>query len=113
MLRHLRSEHTRLVVTDLIVAELHLHLLHGFGPQQAAKHVEALVSDPWVEETFVDRDLQTRALVEWIHRFEDQEFTLTDAVSFALMNTAGITTAFTFDVHFKIAGFRTVPADRW
>ena len=61
----------------------------------------------------MDRDLQTRALVEWIHRFEDQEFTLNDAVSFAVMNTAGITTAFTFDVHFKIAGFRTVPADGW
>ncbi len=99
-----------MVVTDLIVAELHLHLLHGFGPQRAAQHVNVLVSDPWVEEIFVDRDLQTRAMDEWIRRFEDQEFTLTDAVSFAVMNTSGITTAFTFDAHLNIAGFHMVPA---
>ena len=52
----------------------------------------------------------------WSSGFTDlkiKEFTLADAVSFAVMNTAGITTAFTFDDHFKIAGFRTVPEDGW
>ncbi len=109
VLRELRAERARLVITDLILAELHLHLLHGFGSERAAEHVEAVVSDPLVDEVFVDRDLQSAALADWLRQFEDQDFTLTDAVSFAAMRKRRLTTAFTFDRHFKIAGFATLP----
>ena len=108
-LLELRSDRARLVVTDLIIAELHLHLLRGFGPDRAATHVKAIVSDPLVEEIFVSRDLQTEALEEWIGRFEDQTFTLTDAVSFAVMEEERIETAFTFDADFQVAGFAICP----
>lgn len=111
ILRQLRSERTRLVVTDLVLAELHLHLLHGFGCHRAAQHAEAIVSDPLVEEIFVDRELQTAAFDNWIHRFDDQDFTFTDAVSFAVMEAGRMATAFTFDVHFSVAGFRMLPGD--
>jgi uncharacterized protein len=107
-LRALRAERVRLVVTDLILAELHLHLLHGFGPHAAAAHVLALVDDPGIEQVFCDRDLERAALAAWIHRFPDQAFSLTDAVSFAVMRARGIGAAFTFDRHFRVAGFETV-----
>jgi predicted nucleic acid-binding protein len=107
-LRGLRAERARLVVTDLILAELHLHLLHGFGPGTAAAHVLALVDDPGVEQVFCDRSLERAALADWIHRFPDQAFRLTDAVSFAVMRARGIGAAFTFDRHFRAAGFETV-----
>ena len=108
LLRRLRAERVRLVVTDLILAELHLHLLYGFGPGPAASHTLAIVEDPAIEQVFCDRDLEHAALEDWIHRFADQAFTLTDAVSFAAMRAHGIPAAFTFDRHFRIAGFETV-----
>jgi predicted nucleic acid-binding protein len=108
-LKQLRVERARLVVTDLILAEVHLHLLHGFGPARAVAHIEAVVGDPLVEEIFVDQDLQAGAIADWIHGFSDQAFTLTDAVSFAVMRSHRIVTAFTFDPDFGAAGFQTMP----
>ena len=109
VLRRLRAERARLVVTDLIAAELHLHLLHGFGPGAAAAHVRTLVEDPGIEQVFCDPAIQRAALDDWVHRFADQAFTLTDAVSFAVMRARGIVTACTFDRHFRVAGFDTIP----
>jgi predicted nucleic acid-binding protein len=109
-LRQLRAERTRLVVTDLIVAELHRHLLYALGPVAAAAHLETLLSDALIDQLFVNERLQASAFVDWIHRFPDQAFTLTDAVSFATMRAHDVAAAFTYDGHFAIAGFRTVGA---
>ena len=98
------------MVTDLILAELHLHLLHTMGPARAAEHLETLLADPLTDEVFTDRALQAAAFSDWIHRFGNQAFTLTDAVSFAAMRSHGITVAFTFDRDFVIAGFQTLPS---
>lgn len=111
-LRRLRVARSRMVVTDLILAELHLHLLYGLGPGRAADALEVLKSDPLIEEVLVDRELQGAALADWIRRFEDQAFSLTDAVSFALMTARRMPAAFTFDRHFTVAGFRTLPKVR-
>lgn len=108
-LRQLRAERAQLFVTNLILAELHLHLVRGLGPSRAAGHLEALKSDALVEEVFADRDLQASALGDWIRKFDDQLFTLTDAVSFAVMRARRVSAAFTFDRHFSVAGFSTLP----
>jgi uncharacterized protein len=111
-LRRLRAERARLVVTDLILAEVHLHLLYGLGPVRAAEHLRTLKADPLIEEVHVDAGLQAAAMEDWIRRFSDQPFTFTDAVSFALMRREGIYAAFTFDRHFSIAGFAMQPRER-
>lgn len=108
-LRRLRSERARLVVTDLILAELHLHLVRGLGPRRAAEYLETMTADPLVEEVFTDRDIQSAAIADWLRRFSDQPFTLTDAVSFATMRARRIAAAFTFDHHFTVAGFARLP----
>jgi uncharacterized protein len=108
-LRRLRSARIRLVVTDLILAELHLHLLYGLGQVRAAHHLGTLLSDPLVEVVHGDAALQRAALEEWIRRYDDQPFTLADATSFAVMRRLGIGNAFTFDRHFGIAGFTMLP----
>lgn len=108
-LRRLRQERTRLVVTDLILGELHLHLVRGLGPRRAAEHLETLIADPLVEEVFTDAELQAAAVAQWLRRYSDQPFTLTDAVSFAAMRARGVAKAFTFDDHFTVAGFERVP----
>lgn len=108
--RHLRGRRTELVVTNLILAELHVHLLRVLGPRGAADYLERVKSDPVVTEIYANEDLQKIALGDWIRRFQDQSFTLTDAVSFAVMRARRIREAFSFDRHFEVAGFRRVPA---
>ncbi|MEE8116964.1 MAG: PIN domain-containing protein [Gemmatimonadales bacterium] len=106
----LRAERARLIVTDLILAELHLHLLHAIGPIRAAEHLETLLADPLIDEVFADKAVQAAAFADWIQRYCDQAFTLTDAVSFAIMRARGMDVAFTFDRNFAIAGFSVVPS---
>jgi predicted nucleic acid-binding protein len=110
-LRRLRGLRIPLVVTDLILAEVHLHLLHGVGSRRAADHLATLTFDPLIEEVFVDRSLQSAAMEDWLRRFDDQPFTLADAVSFAVMRKEKIRSAFTFDRHFSIAGFESLPLE--
>ena len=107
-LRRLRTDRARLVVTDPILAELHLHLLHAIGSVRAAEYLQTLLADPLTDEVFVDKAVQAAAFADWIRRYPDQAFTLTDAMSFATMRAHGMDAAFTFDRHFAIAGFRTV-----
>lgn len=107
-LRQLRAARARLVVTNLILAELHRHLLYALGPVGAALHVETLLGDPLIDVVFADEALQRAAFMDWIHPYSDQSFTLTDAVSFAALRSESMEVAFTFDRHFAVAGFRTI-----
>jgi predicted nucleic acid-binding protein len=108
-LRSFREQRTELVVTDLILAELHLHLLRGFGPAVAREYLGVIKSDPLVTEVYTDAALQRSAVSDWLERFADQPFSFTDAVSFAVMAGRDMETAFTFDEHFSVAGFQIVP----
>jgi predicted nucleic acid-binding protein len=108
-LRRLREARTQLIVTDLILAETHLHLLYALGPTRAVEYLETLKADPAIEEVHASSPLQTAAISQWMRRFSDQAFTLTDAISFAVMRDRGTDVAFTFDQHFRVAGFRILP----
>jgi predicted nucleic acid-binding protein len=45
------------------------------------------------------------AIDQWMMRFTDQSFSLTDAVTFELMRVERVSSAFAFDEHFVVAGF--------
>jgi predicted nucleic acid-binding protein len=49
------------------------------------------------------------AALDWFEKFADQKVNFTDCVSFALMQAFRIQRAFTFDRHFRLAGFEAVP----
>ncbi len=49
---------------------------------------------------------------EIIERYDDKEFSLTDAISFAVMERLRIGSAFTFDRHFAQYGFAVLEAGR-
>jgi len=46
-----------------------------------------------------------------LERFSDHAFSFVDATSFALMRQERLRHAFAFDVHFRTAGFPTIPGD--
>jgi len=100
---------TLLVTTDLILAEVHILLRRRLGHEAAVRFLDSANASPHIEIVFTTSDLEVRAK-EWLRRFADQDFSLTDAVSFALMGDRGIGTAFALDAHFVIAGFTVVPA---
>jgi len=43
-----------------------------------------------------------------MRKYADKEISFTDCVSFAIMRRVGIRTAFTFDRHFRDAGFQII-----
>ena len=102
---------SRLVTTNLIVAETHALLLRRANARAGLTFLREVRRPPNIL-VWSDSDLELRAEREWIERYADQDFTLTDAVSFAVMRERGITRALTLDRHFAAAGFSMVPATR-
>ena len=50
-------------------------------------------------------EFEAAAEANWLTRYDDQDLSLTDAVSLAVMTERGITEALTLDRHFATAGF--------
>jgi predicted nucleic acid-binding protein len=95
----------RFVGSVLVLAELHGHLLHRRGPRPARSVLEALLEDPAYVWHDVSAQLMAQAVTDWVARFADQDFSLTDAVSFALMRAEKVKVAFAYDDDFRTAGF--------
>ncbi|MQA89184.1 MAG: hypothetical protein GEU90_02955 [Gemmatimonas sp.] len=95
----------RWVGTTLVLSEFHGHLLQRRDPRSACSLLAALLGDPAYEWLDASTELVNEAIAQWIERFGDQKFSLTDAVSFEVMRQLRLTKAFAFDKHFVIAGF--------
>lgn len=95
----------RWVATTLVLAELHGHLLRRIEPQAARRVLDALLGDPAFEWHDCTADTVRGAIERWIAGFSDQRFSLTDAVTFELMRSERLTSAFAFDRDFATAGF--------
>ncbi|MGI9861835.1 hypothetical protein SDD30_10705 [Moorella naiadis] len=61
-----------------------------------------------IQVVYIDSDITTEA-VKLLRKFDDQTFSLTDVVSFKVMERGGIEEAFAFNIHFKVAGFTILP----
>jgi hypothetical protein len=95
----------RWVGTSLVLAEFHGHMLRRRDPSVARALLTRLLEDPAYEWLDASVELIAEALPRWLERFDDQRFSLTDAVSFEVMRRLKLRTAFAFDDHFAIAGF--------
>ncbi len=110
-LRYRLERGVRIVTTNLIVAETHALLLRRTGRKTALTFVREVRRSPNIVITSSPEDEQS-AVTDWLERFDDQLFSLTDAVSFAVMSDRGIREALALDHHFSVAGFVVVPDDR-
>lgn len=101
----------RLVTTNLIVAETHALLLHRAGRGIALSFARTVREPPTVV-VWSDHELEKRAMTDWLAKYDDQDFSLADTVSFAVMKSRDISEALALDAHFVTAGFRTLPTTR-
>jgi len=111
VLRERLGAGARVVTTNLVLAETHALLLRRLHRPAALTFLRSARERPNVVVTSTT-ELETRAIVEWILRYDDQAFSFTDAVSFTVMAERGITEALTLDRHFRAAGFVGLPAPR-
>jgi predicted nucleic acid-binding protein len=89
------------LLTNFLVAEIYALLLTKAGSYYARKWLK---NNSWPVERVLKFD-ECRAK-DILFKYDDKEFSYTDAVSFAVMERLQIETAFTFDKHFQQYGFR-------
>jgi predicted nucleic acid-binding protein len=99
---------TRMVTTNLVVAEAHALLLRRTSRDIALAFLQA-VREPRNVMVTSTPELESAAVRDWLERYNDHDFSFADAVSFAVMAERGIREALTLDRHFAAAGFRMVP----
>jgi len=100
-----RQEKIACLTSNFVLAELVTLLAYRFGSTPALTAAREIYDSSAVEIYRPAPEDEMRGL-DFIARFSDQKISMTDAVSFALMEKRGLTTAFTFDKHFEIAGFQ-------
>lgn len=98
----------RLLTTTLVVAEAYVVLRLALGHAAAVRFLDLLEASPRVRRVAVGGQIEAEA-EQLLRRFRDQRFSYTDAVSFVVMHSLGVTDAFAFDQHFATAGFIRVP----
>ena len=103
------QRYRRLVTTTLVIAEAYVVLRLGLGHGPAVRFLDLLEQSPRIQRIEVDGALERRA-EELLRQFQDQRFSYTDTVSFAVMSARAIGEAFAFDRHFATAGFVRLPA---
>lgn len=79
----------------------------GYG--YAADRIEDLYASESVEVLASMRDDEIEA-IRWMRKYADKEISFTDCISFALIRRLGIQAVFTFDRHFRDAGFEVINA---
>ncbi|MBN2003923.1 MAG: PIN domain-containing protein [Anaerolineae bacterium] len=96
-------------VTTFTIAETHRRLLYkprqGIAP--ALNFLEG-VYDGAFNIVRPDEEDERQGLA-YIERFTDQKLTVTDSVSMAVMKRLGLRKVFSFDWHFTLLGFQTIP----
>lgn len=96
--------HRRRVTTNLVVGECRILLRLERGHCAAPAFPERLHAGPRIETDCASPNPHADA-EEILRRRDGQDFSLTDAVSFALTRQRGISIALAFDAHFAAAGF--------
>jgi predicted nucleic acid-binding protein len=96
------------ITTNLIVAETHALLVRRTNRDTALAFVRH-VDQAGIVVVRSTAELEAVAVTDWLARYVDQEFSITDAVSFAVMTEWAITDALTLDRHCATAGFGMQP----
>ncbi len=108
--RHWRSLQGKLplLVTTTYIFDEVVTLFKSRGYHAQAVQAGNNLRSPAIELVHVD-DTVFEAGWAYFVQHADKAYSLTDCISFVLMQQRGMATAFTFDHHFAQAGFTLVP----
>jgi len=98
----------RFLTTNLVVAETYVLLRRTLGYAAAIAFLDAIEGSPKTTKLLSDEAAEASA-GEILRTYRDQDYSYTDAVSFAAMRRHNVRTAFAFDQHFSSAGFARLP----
>jgi uncharacterized protein len=109
ILLSLARKRTSQFTSNVILIEAHALVLSRLGIQQG----QAFLRDMEKSATTVVRvraadEARARQI---IYQYDDKDFSMADAISFAVMERLHITRAFTFDRHFAQYGFTVLTPD--
>jgi predicted nucleic acid-binding protein len=91
-----------------VLSEVATRLRARTTAAQAVAAARDLLHSKRYEVVFADASLFTGGL-DRLERFADRRLSLTDAVSFEVMERLGLVAAFTFDGDFRACGFEMRP----
>lgn len=103
-----KSNVTYFVTTDYVLDEAVTLTRFACSHSKAVELIDAIRNSKFLRIVYSNEIFFSEA-VELFRRHSDKEWSLTDCISFATMKRLSIRTAFTFDAHFRQAGFATVP----
>jgi len=106
--QRLLRERRPLVTTNLVIAEAYIAIRRAGGHRPAMLFLDSIRQSGRLLKIYSDARLEI-AGEEILRRYADQDFSLVDAVSFAVMQQRGISEVFGFDRHFVTSGFVVVP----
>ncbi|MHC1727401.1 MAG: type II toxin-antitoxin system VapC family toxin [Syntrophobacteraceae bacterium] len=99
---HFRQSNTQLVTSSYVLLETMALLQRRVGLEAALdfdRNIVPLLDVIWVDEVWHDRAMQR------LRTERNRRLSLTDCLSFEIMEELEIPTAFTFDGHFRERGF--------
>jgi predicted nucleic acid-binding protein len=97
------------ITSNFILDEAFTLLARRAGYSFAADKARRIYSSNTILILRPSEDHELMAL-DLLEKYADQEVNFTDCVSFALMKSHEIRKVFTFDRHFRLAGFEVSPA---
>ena len=101
----------RIVTTNMVIAETQALLMRRADRKVALAFLDAVRQPPNRVE-YATAEREEVAVDRWLRRYSDQRFSLTDAISFVVMEELEVREALTLDRHFATAGFVVVPGYR-
>ncbi len=97
-----------LITSDYILDETITLIRFAHSQTKAVEFAEAITSSKATRLLYVGQENFAKAM-ELFAQASDKPWSFTDCTSFILMRNLKLTTAFTFDPHFRQAGFQTLP----
>lgn len=96
------------ITSDYVLDETITLIRFATSHSKAFEFAQAVTSSKATRLVYVGQENFLKAL-DLFSQASDKPWSFTDCVSFAIMQNLNLTTAFTFDPHFKQAGFQILP----
>jgi uncharacterized protein len=97
----------QLITTQHVFAETVTRILRRVSHTKAVEAGNLIRSEAAIEIIFPDPQVLEQAW-EIFKKYDDQDFSFVDCISFALMRQMKISRAFAFDKHFSVMGFQPI-----